>query len=356
MSDGAVRPPATICVTGANGYVGSHVVGALLAEGYRVRATVRDPSSEAKTAHLEALAVELEARERLTFARGDLMEARSFDDAVAGCEAVVHTAASVVFNHPDPQKGIVDPSVEGTRNVLESVKRSGTVKRVVHTSSMVAVYGWDKPADHVFTESDWNTASTLVNDPYGLAKVQSEKAARAYVDALPEAERFELVHLNPGMVFGPPLTKVHAKASPRLLRDVISRGQPGVPRLMLNVVDVREVAVAHVRALSHEAPPARCLLVAENAWMTDLAAELQAQFPDIRMGARPIPKLAVLLAGLFDKTLNVRQLWNLVGRPMPIDSALSREAYGMSYRPVSETLRDTATPMIEQGWARVKRR
>ena len=356
MSQGAVRPPATICVTGANGYVGSHVVGALLADGYTVRATVRDPSSADKTAHIEALADELGARDRLSFARGDLMEAGSFDAAMAGCEGVVHTAASVVFNHPDPQKGIVDPSVDGTRNVLDSVKKAGTVKRVVHTSSMVAVYGWNKAADHVFSEADWNTASTLVNDPYGLAKVQGEKAARAYVDALSDEERFELVHLNPGMVFGPPLTKFHAKASPRLLRDVISRGQPGVPRLMLNVVDVREVADAHVRALAHEDPPPRCLLVAENTWMTDLAAELQSQFPDIKMGARPIPKVAVLLAALFDKTLNVRQLWNLVGRAMPIDNALSREAYGMSYRPVSETLRDTATPMIEQGWARVKRR
>jgi len=356
MPEGAVRPPATICVTGANGYVGSHVVHALLSEGYTVRATVRDPSSADKTAHLEAIADALDARDRLSFARGDLMEAGSFDEAVAGCEGVVHTAASVIFNHPDPQKGIVDPSVLGTRNVFDSIRKAGTVRRVVHTSSMAAVYGWDKPVDHIFTEADWNTASTLVNDPYGLAKVEAEKAARAYVDALPADDAFELVHLNPGMVFGPPLIKVHAKASPRLLRDVISRGQPGVPRLMLNVVDVREVAEAHAKALSHEAPPKRCLLVAENAWMTDLAAELQSQFPDIRMGARPIPKIGVLLAALVDKTLNVRQLWHLVGRPLPIDNALSRTAYQMSYRPVAQTLRDTATPMIEQGWARVKRR
>jgi dihydroflavonol-4-reductase len=280
----------------------------------------------------------------------------SFDDAVAGCAAVVHAAASVVFNHPDPQKGIVDPSIEGTRNVLESVRKAGTVRRVVHTSSMVAVYGWDKPRDHVFTEADWNSASTLKNDPYGVAKVGSERAARAYVDALPEPERFELIHLNPGMVFGPPLIKSHAKASPRLVRDVISRAQPGVPRLMLSVVDVRDVAAAHVAALQHADPPARCLIFAENAWMTDLMAELQEMFTDVRMGAMAIPKPVVLLASLTDPTLNIRQLWHLVGRPMPMDNTRSRDAYGMVYRPVADTLRDTATPMIEHGWARVKRR
>ncbi len=192
--------------------------------------------------------------------------------------------------------------------------------------------------------------------PYGVAKVQGERTARELVDALPEAERFELIHLNPGMVFGPPLIKPHAKASPKLVRDVISRAQPGVPRLMLSVVDVRDVARAHVVALQHDAPPPRCLVFAENAWMTDLMTELQGMFPDVQMGVMAIPKPLVLLAAMADKTLNVRQLWHLVGRAMPHDNTLSRSAYGMVYRPVSETLRDTAAPMIEHGWARVKRK
>lgn len=356
MPSGPVAPGDLVCVTGANGFIASHLIAQLLDAGFSVRGTVRNPDNPAKVAHLQALAQARGASDRLTFAKADLMVPGDFDAAVAGCQAVVHAAASVVFNHPDPQKGIVDPSVQGTRNVLESVRKSGTVRRVIHTSSMVAVYGWNQPAGHVFTEADWNTASTLTNDPYGVAKVQGERTARQLVDALPEAERFELIHLNPGMVFGPPLVKRHAKASPKLVRDVISRAQPGVPRLMLSVVDVRDVAAAHVAALQHEAPPARCLIFAENAWMTDLMAELQGMFPDVRMGARAIPKPLVLLAALADKTLNVRQLWHLVGRALPMDNQLSRSAYGMVYRSVSETLRDTATPMIEEGWARVQRR
>lgn len=356
MPSGAVQAGDLVCVTGANGFIASHLVGALLEAGYRVRGTVRNVDDPAKVDHLKALAEACGAAERLTFAAADLMVPGSFDAAVAGCDAVVHAAASVVFNHPDPQKGIVDPSIEGTRNVLESVRKAKSVRRVIHTSSMVAVYGWDRPRDHVFTEADWNSASTLQNDPYGVAKVGSERAARAFVDALPDDERFELVHLNPGMVFGPPLIKPHAKASPRLVRDVISRSQPGVPRLMLSVVDVRDVATAHVAALEHAEPPARCLIFAENAWMTDLMSELQGMFPDVRMGVMAIPKPLVLLASLTDPTLNIRQLWHLVGRAMPMDNTRSREAYGMVYRPVSDTLRDTATPLIDNGWARVKRR
>lgn len=353
---GPLQAGDRVCVTGANGFVASHLIDQLLAAGFRVRGTVRSVSDPQRTAHLRALATAHSAEDHLELVEADLMVEGSFDAAMAGCDGVVHAAAAVTFNHPDPQVGIVDPSVVGTRNVLGSVRRSPSVRRVVHTSSMVAAYGWDKPRDHVFTEADWNAASTLANDPYGVAKVQAERAARAFVDALPAGERFELVHLNPGMVFGPPMIKAHAKASPRLVRDVISRSQPGVPRLMLSVVDVRDVARAHLAALQHAAPPPRCLIFAENTWMNDLMVELQGMFPDVRMGVTLIPKPLVLLASLTDPTLNIRQLWHLVGRPMPMDNRLSREAYGMVYRPIATTLRDTATPMIEQAWARVKRR
>lgn len=356
MRSGPVQPGDRVCVTGANGFVASHLVRSLLQAGYRVRGTVRDPKDPEKTDHLCQMAAEAGVSDRLELVRADLMEPGSFDAAVDGCEGVVHAAASVVFNHPDPQAGIVDPSVEGTRNVLESVRRAGSVRRVVHTSSMAAVYGWNQPTDHVFTEADWNTVSTLRNDPYGVAKVEGERAALHFVDSLPPDTRFELVHLHPGMVFGPPLVRAHAKASPRLVRDVISRAQPGVPRLMLSVVDVRDLARAHLAALQHEQPPPRCLVFAENAWMTDLMAELQGMFPEVKMGSRAIPKPLVLLAALADKTLNIRQLWHIVGRPMPLDNTLSRTAYQLAYRPVSETLRDTATPLMEQGWARVSRR
>lgn len=356
MRKGPVAAGDLICVTGANGFIGSHLIGLLLREGFSVRGTVRDPSDPAKVDHLHKLASDADATDRLELVAADLMVPGSFDAAVAGCHAVVHTAASVVFAHEDPQRGIVDPSVVGTENVLKSVISAESVRRIVHTSSMVACYGWNRDREHRFTESDWNTSSTLSTDPYGLAKVLAERRARELVDALPAEQSVELVHLNPGMVWGPPLIKRHAKASPKLVRDVISRAQPGVPRLMLSVVDVRDVARAHLLALTHEAPPKRCLIAAENAWMTDLMAELQGMFPEIRMGSRPIPKALVLLASLMDKTLNTRQLWHLVGRPMHVDNALSRSAYGLTYTPVSQMLADTARPMIDHGWARVAKR
>lgn len=356
MRSGPIQAGERICVTGANGFIASWLIRDLLAAGFVVRGTVRDPHDTEKTAHLQQIAREVGATDRFELVAADLMVPGSFDAAFADCVGIVHAAASVVFNHKDPQRGIVDPSVVGTRNVLDSAKKVGCVRRMVHTSSMAAVYRFDAQNGHVFTEADWNTTSTLANDPYGLAKVEAERTARAYVDTLDDADKWELVHLNPGMVFGPPLIKAHAKASPKLVRDVLSRAQPGVPRIMLSVVDVRDVAHAHIAALTADAPPKRCLVFAENAWMTELMSELQSQFPDIRMGTMHLPKPLVLLAGAVDPTLNVRQLWHIVGRALPMDNQLGRTTLGLRYRPVSETLRDTATPMVEHGWARVRRR
>jgi dihydroflavonol-4-reductase len=131
---------------------------------------------------------------------------------------------------------------------------------------------------------------------------------------------------------------------------------PGVPRLSLGVVDVREVAAAHVRAMAHPSPPPRCILVAEDLWMGEVAARIQALFPDLRVTTRVLPKLVVLAASLFDPNLNTRQLAKLVGLALRHDARLSREAYGIAYRPVDDTLRETVEPMIRNGWARVTRR
>ncbi len=351
-----VDPPSLVCVTGANGYIASHLIGLLLDAGYRVRGTVRDPSQEAKTAHLTAMAKERDAEDRLELVAGDLLKPGSFDDAIAGCEGVFHTAAAVFFAADDPQKAIVDPSVDGTRNVFASIAKAGTVKRVVHTSSMAAVYSFDKPPDHVYTEADWNDSSTVELDAYGLAKVSAEREALRLTAEVPEDQRWSLVHLNPGMVWGPPLIKAHAKASPLLIRDMVSGTRPGTPRLHLGIVDVRDVAAIHLRAMQHPTASGRYLLIADHAWMPEVAQKLAALFPDLAIKTRTLPKFVVLAAALLDKSLNFHQLRKLVGRPMPFDGSRARREFEVIYRSLDETLRDTVEPMVAHGWARTRKR
>jgi nucleoside-diphosphate-sugar epimerase len=154
-------PPTLVAVTGANGFIGSHVVARLLEDGFRVRAVVRDASDGAKVGHL--LAMPSSDPTSLTLAScGDMLAPGAFDAAFAGCDAVVHTAAVVeVLSARDAENAIVRPAVTGTRNVLDAARKSGSVRRVVVTSSVAAVQvPLGLPDEHVYTEADWNTWSS----------------------------------------------------------------------------------------------------------------------------------------------------------------------------------------------------
>ena len=143
-----------------------------------MRGTVRDLSDPRRTEHMRKIADDAGAGDRLELFEADLMVPGAFDDVIAGCRFVCHMAASVRLSAKDNQRDIVDPAVDGTKSVLESAAAAGTVTRVVMTSSIAAVADDGKPDDYVFTEDDWNVSADVKRDPYPLAKVLSERAAR----------------------------------------------------------------------------------------------------------------------------------------------------------------------------------
>lgn len=129
-----------ILVTGATGYIAGWIIERLLNQGYNVHATVRDPSKKNKIQHLYDLADKSSGQ--IQFFKADLLKSGSFDEAMQGCEVVIHTASPfVVTNYKDAVKDIIEPAVKGTENVLDSVNRTDSVKRVVVTSSIASTYG-----------------------------------------------------------------------------------------------------------------------------------------------------------------------------------------------------------------------
>ena len=198
----ALQPGERVAVTGASGFVGANVVRRLLQRGFAVRAVVRDASDSAKTAPIRAAIADLDAdaQNRLDFGSGDLLKAGSYDDALKGCAAVAHVAAVARLGAKDPQREIVDPSVRGVEHVYAAAERSGSVRRIVHTSSIVAVLRYDDARKgNVFDESDWNTESTLQTDPYGLAKTLAERRAWELAEAQAARDGFDVVVINPGV-------------------------------------------------------------------------------------------------------------------------------------------------------------
>jgi dihydroflavonol-4-reductase len=337
-----------VCVTGATGFIASRIVEQLLAQGYRVRGTVRSLRQEKDLAHLRALPG---ASTSLELVEANLLDSSTFDAAVKGCTHVLHTASPYVLEAKDPQKDLVDPAVQGTRNVLLACQRAGTVRRVVVTSSMAAIT--DEPeSDHVLTEADWNDKSTLERNAYYLSKTLAEREAWRFVKE--EAPSFDLVTINPFMVIGPSLSP-GINTSNQMFVDLFGGKYPGIMNLTWGFVDVRDVADAHVRALASDRAQGRYICAGETIAMRDMVALLR----DIGTGEKhSLPKLG-LDCGIGDFTVRLSSylqpkgvgsyLRTHVGRVPRYDTSKIQKELGLSFRPVRESIRDTVADLRRWG-------
>jgi nucleoside-diphosphate-sugar epimerase len=208
-----------ILVTGATGYVAGWIIERLLNQGHIVHATVRDPSKQDKIQHLYDLAEKSSGE--IHFFKADLLNAGSFDDAMKNCEIVIHTASPfVVTNFKDAVKDIIEPAVKGTENVLDSVNRTESVKRVVLTSSIASTYGdaaeIKNTPNNEFNESHWNDTSNETHQPYSYSKVAAERKAWQMAE---QQKRWDLVCVNPALVMGPSLTDTSQSGSIEVLQQ-----------------------------------------------------------------------------------------------------------------------------------------
>lgn len=340
-----------VCVTGATGYVAGWIVKRLLDEGLTVHATVRDPNNDQKLAHLREAAAK--APGTLKFFAADLLQAGSFHEAVAGCGVVFHTASPFQITVEDPQKDLVDPAVQGTRNLLDAVEASPSVTRVVLTSSCAAIYGDNADLQQtprgVFDEEVWNTSSSLEHQAYSYSKTQAERAAWEVADA---QSRWRLVVVNPSLVMGPGL-KVHGGSESFNIIRQMGDGtmKSGVPDMGFGVVDVRDLAEAHLRAAFVPEAEGRHVISGHDSSFPEMAKQLLPKYG----GAYPIPKRtlpkwAVWLFGpMMNDALSRKVISLNVGHPFKADNSKSKAALGMRYRPLSETMNDFFAQLVEQG-------
>lgn len=328
-----------VCVTGASGYIAGWIVRYLLEAGHTVHATVRDPERADSVAHLKALGQSSPGTLKLFGA--DLGRPGSFDDAVAGCTTVMHTASPFVMSgFRDARRALLEPAVEGTRNVLAAVDRVESVQRVVLTSSVAAIFGDNADIgatpDGVFTEAQWNTTSSLGHNPYQYSKVEAERLAWKTCEA---QSRWDLVTINPAMVFGPSLTAASRSGSiDTLLQLGDGRLRDGVPRLSMGVVDVRDVAQAHLLAAATPTAPGRYILCAGTRTMLQMARSLRSRYKDgYAFPRRELPKALVWAVGPLKGPITRRFVQRNVGIAPRFDNARSREL-GVRYREVEGTL------------------
>ena len=343
-----------VCVTGGSGFIASHVVRELLERGYRVRTTVRDLAATDKSDHLRQLSEDI--GQPLEIVEADLLVADSFDEAFKDCDYVCHVAAVAKLSAANPEQSIVAPSVEGTRNVLKSVVKAGTITRYVHTSSVAAVSPTGHHSDQIFNEDSWNDNATLKNNPYGLAKTKAEKLLWSFIEQLPEDKRFEAVSINPVLVAGPVYNQRHTRASPMVVRDLLVGAFPACRQFSFGIVDVREVAWAHAEAMTHKSPSKRYILCNESRWMVEISRTLAELYPHCKIPTSKLPNFLMYLLAIFDKRLSFANLRNLLGQATKFDNSRSVNELEVKYRPIRETLKDCCDSMIEKQLAKPRLR
>jgi dihydroflavonol-4-reductase len=249
-----------------------HVIDQLLSAGYRVRGTTRNPGDEKKLAHLTGM---LNASERLELVKAELDDVPACVAACHGADYVIHCASPYSLKVADPQKDLVDPAVSGAVNFLHAAHASKTVKRVVMTSSMAAVT--EHPVTgHVFTEADWNTKSSLTRSPYYYSKTVAEKAAWDFASA----NGVDLVTICPYIILGTSLNAAGAEnPSLDIIQRVTSGAFPGIFNFHFGIVDVADVASAHVLAMTSPNAKGRYVCVGGSVPMKRLVHVLQHHFP-----------------------------------------------------------------------------
>ncbi|EOD27372.1 hypothetical protein EMIHUDRAFT_73363, partial [Emiliania huxleyi CCMP1516] len=322
--------PQKVCLTGASGFLGSWCAKLLLEQGFVVHATVR---SKEKAAYLKALP----GSERLVIFDGvDLLTPGAFDAAMASCDVCMHTASPFFFAN-GTEDALVKPAVEGTRNVLDACVRAG-VRKVVLTSSTAAVYvSYGTVADdHVWSSADW-TSEGLVREKenwYCLSKTAAERVAWE----VSRASSLDLCVLNPTLIFGPP----HLNTSQNTIVGMMDGSLSQLDNSCKSIVDVRDVAEAHVAAITTGSGwGERFLLIGATPHQAEIADAVREALPAGMKANVPTSVSAVLGPPVMAQS---------PPNPVLYDASPSERLLGIKYRSTKEMVQQSVASLLANGF------
>ena len=332
-----------VLVTGGSGFVAVHCILRLLGEGYRVRTTVRSLKREADVRAMLAVGG-AQPGDRLEFVEADLMADSGWPEAVAGCAYVLHVASPFPAGAPKDENELIAPARDGALRVLKAAREAG-VRRVVLTSSFAAI-GYGQPVGAPFTEQSWTDADQKVS-AYVKSKTIAERAAWDFIKR--EGGALELSVVNPVMVMGPVLGP-DLSTSIVLVKRMLDGAVPGLPNMSFGVVDVRDVADLHMRAMVDPAAKGERFLAVAGDFVSlkEIASILRRRLgaAAAKVPTRSLPDWLLRIIGLFDK--EIAQVVPELGRQKNATNAKARRVLGWSPRSSEEALVATARSLIDR--------
>ncbi|MCC9069972.1 NAD-dependent epimerase/dehydratase family protein [Arthrobacter cryoconiti] len=333
-----------VLVTGGSGFIAGHIIQQLLEQGHTVRATVRSLKKEsAVRAVLHDAGVT--NGDALTFVEADLVDDSGWAEAAAGVDYVLHVASPIHTGKIKDENDVIAPARDGALRVLRAARDAG-VRRVVLTSAFHAVGFGHGRIDHEFTEADWTPLHGKGVDAYGRSKVLAERAAWDFVAS--EGNGIELTTILPVAVMGPVMGRDISGAN-HIIQRSLNGQMPGYPNMYVPIVDVRDVAAAHIAAMTANRAAGERILVATGEpaiAMKEIGAILKHDLgaKASKVPTRGIPDLVVRVSAVFlDEFKPVAADLGYIKR---VSSQKARDILGVTPRPAREAIRAAGQSMI----------
>lgn len=331
----------TVLITGISGYIGLHCAAEALREGYQVRGTVRSQHKEREVRDtLNSAGIETG---RLNFVQLDLSSDEGWETAVEGCMYVLHVASPFVIANPKDEDDMLIPAIQGTLRVLRAAQRAG-VARVVLTSSALAMFGSMKRG--IFGPEDWTDVNAPNVSTYTKSKTLAERAAWDFISEQSDESAMELVAINPGGVFGPPLGTNLSGQSMTMLDQMLRGKIPMVPNAAFPMIDVRDVATLHIRAMTSPDAKGKRFVVAHDEPFS-FAQMAKTLNKDGHKGpsARIAPGFLLRFMSLFDR--EARGMIGFLGMEIQADNTETRTLFDWTPIPLEQSLRESASAVVK---------
>jgi len=334
-----------ILVTGASGFVAIHTIIQLLQQGYKVRATLRTLSREAEVR--ETISKYVQANDRLEIIPADLEQESGWDEAMQDIEYVLHIASPFPLFEPKNEDELIIPAVEGTLRILRAAHKS-KVKRVIQVSSVAAISSGHNGENRTFTEEDWSNIDKPIG-AYSKSKTLAERAAWDFINGTENINKLELVTINPSLILGPVPNK-NFRTSVELIRTYMLGQVPGVGRIKMGIVDVRDVAGAIILAMNTpEAAGNRFLCSAGVLWIKEVAGVLYKEYSKrgYKIPTIQFPSFLIRFIGLFDKKIAL--VTDSLDWDYEFSNEKARRILKWNPRSPKEAILAMAESLIEQG-------